>query len=643
MADEGYRRKLTAILGADVKGYSSLMDDNEEATLRTLTLYRKAFVDLIEQFRGRVVSTPGDYILAEFGSVVDSVNCAVEVQRELAERNTKLPDKRKMEFRIGINLGDVIEEDGQIYGDGVNIAARMEPLADPGGICISGRVYDQISNKLELGYEYLGDHKVKNISTPIRVYKVHPSVDQIKFGSRITNIAIARKWSRATLFTLCILLFGIIGAVMWSLYYRTSNFESPANEMAFFRAEKPSIAVLAFDNLNNRPKEDYFSDGISESIITRLARLSNIHVIARNSSFVYKGKAINLKQVGKELGAGYVVEGSVQKVGDRIRITAQLIETSTGKHLWADKYDRRTSNLFELQDDITLNVVLEVLQGMEAKLTPEQVESLKYNETENVEAWSIYAKGLSNYRRTNAFNNAQAQKFFRQSVALDPGFEAAKLGIAWTYYAQARWHWATGIYPYDKRKEFLATAIELTRQVMEQNEALAEPLALLAQIKMIEGDYDKAIAFGQQAVARNPNNTEFHLILADIFSFAGNPEQAIAEWNKAILLNPFPSDEFQFVYGRILYQLERYDDAIRILDRLVEQNPDIFQGRERLNLISVTLLIASYSAAGYSEARNLAVKYPHSYKTILDKFFLFKNQSDTDRIIQDLNRVGLIH
>ena len=643
MSGERVKRKLSAIFCADVKGYSSLMDDNEEATLRTLTLYRKVVVNLVEQFQGRVVSTPGDYLLAEFGSVVDSVNCAVEIQRDLAERNAELPDKRKMEFRIGINLGDVIEEDGQIYGDGINIAARMEPLADPGGICITGRVYDQISNKLELGYEYLGGHKVKNISTPVRVYKIHSSVDQITFGSRLANVATANKLRIAALFTCCILLLGILVGVIWSLYYRSSDSESPTSEMASFKAEKPSIAVLAFDNLSNKPEEDYFSDGISESIITRLARLSNIHVIARNSSFFYKGKAINLKQVGKELGARYVVEGSVQKIGDRIRITAQLIEASTGKHLWADKYDRMTSNLFELQDDITLNVVLKVLQGMEAKLTPEQVESLKYNETENVEAWSIYAKGLSNYRRTNAFNNAQAQKFFRQSVALDPGFEAAKLGIAWTYYAQARWHWATGIYPYDKRKEFLTTATQLTRQVMEQNEALAEPLALLAQVKMIEGDYKKAIAFGKQAVARNPNNTEFRLILADIYSFAGDPEQAFEEWNKAILLNPFPSDEFQFVYGRILYQLERYDDAIKILDRLVEQNPDIFQGRERLNLISVTLLIASYSAAGYSQAKDLAVKYPHSYKTILDKFFLFKNQSDTDRILQDLSQVGLIH
>jgi adenylate cyclase len=307
MADEGFERKLAAILSADVEGYSRLMDDDEVATVRTLTSSCAAISNLVEQFRGRVVDSPGDNILAEFKSVVDSVNCAVEIQRELAKRNEELPDNRKMQFRIGVNLGDVIDEDGRIYGDGVNIAARIEALSEAGGICISRNVFEQVKNKLKLGYEYLGEHSVKNIPEPVKVHKILME----------TDIAV------------------------------------PAKGEGLKVPEKPSVAVLPFDNISGDPEQEYFSDGITEEIITALSKIPKMFVIARNSTFTYKGKPVRVQQVGEELGVQYVLEGSVRKAGNRVRITAQLVEAVTGHHLWAERYERDLKDIFALQDEIT--------------------------------------------------------------------------------------------------------------------------------------------------------------------------------------------------------------------------------------------------------------------------------------------------
>ena len=289
MADEGFKRKLAAILSADVEGYSRLMDDDEEATVRTLTTYRSAISDLVQQYRGRVVDSPGDNILAEFKSVVDAVNCAVEIQRELAERNAELLDNCKMQFRIGVNLGDVIDEDGRIYGDGVNIAARVESLAEAGGICISGRAHDQVENKLGLEYENLGKHEVKNISRPIQVYRVlsYPGADAYRVVQ--AKKTLGRKW-RIIGMLAAIVVIVIGGLAIWQFYMRRPT-EEPASveKMAYPLPDKPSIAVLPFDNMSDDPKQEFFSDGISEEIISALSKTDQLFVIARNSTFTYKG------------------------------------------------------------------------------------------------------------------------------------------------------------------------------------------------------------------------------------------------------------------------------------------------------------------------------------------------------------------
>ncbi|MFQ5990779.1 MAG: copper-binding protein, partial [Candidatus Methylomirabilales bacterium] len=354
-------RKLTAILSADVKGYSRLMGEDEAATVQTLTAYREVMASLIRQHRGRVVDSPGDNLLAEFASVVDAVQCAVEIQRELKARNAKLPDHRKMEFRIGVNVGDVIVEGERIYGDGVNIAARLEGLAEGGGISISWTVYDQIKNKLTLEYESVGEHMVKNIAEPVRVYRVSIEPVGAPIVRRERRGGVISSRPRAALAALVVLLLlGAGAAAIWNVYLRSSSAPvevASGEKMAFPLPEKPSIAVLPFVNMSEDPEQEHFADGLTEDMITDLSNLEDLIVVARNSVFTYKGRPIKVQRVAKELGVRYVLEGSVRKVGDRVRITTQLVDATTGHHLWADRFDREVKDVFALQDEITKKVV----------------------------------------------------------------------------------------------------------------------------------------------------------------------------------------------------------------------------------------------------------------------------------------------
>ncbi|NIA02782.1 MAG: guanylyl cyclase, partial [Planctomycetia bacterium] len=341
MTDHSLDRKLKAIFSADVKGYSRLMGEDEEYTVKTITAYRETISDLIAKHKGRVVDSPGDNILAEFASALNAVNSAIEIQEKLKEKNADLPDNRKMEFRIGINLGDIIHEGDRIYGDGVNVAARIEGLADSGGVCISRSIYDQVKKKLtNWGYEYIGAHDVKNISEPVRVYKVlmEPEYAGKVIGEETPKPA----WPMTA--TAALVTLGILACAfaVWNFYIHIPSIEPVfVEKMAFSLPDKPSIAVLPFVNMSGDPKQEYFSDGITESIITALSNVSNLFVIARSSTFTYKGKPVKVQQVAQELGVRYVLEGSVQRFGDRVRVTAQLNDALKGHHLWAEKYDHK--------------------------------------------------------------------------------------------------------------------------------------------------------------------------------------------------------------------------------------------------------------------------------------------------------------
>jgi len=356
MATEDVKRKLTAIFSADVEGYSRLMGEDELATVETLTSYKETMRKLIRQYRGRVVDSTGDNLLAEFTSVVDAVQCAVEVQQVLSAKNEALPENRRMFFRIGINLGDVIEEGEVIYGDGVNVAARVESLAEGGGISISGTAYDQLGKKLPLGYEYLGEQTVKNIEKPVRVYRILTEAEAA--GKVIGEIRPKTKQLRGVVIGAVAVLIIVAGALaIWNFYLRPDVEPASIERMAFPLPDKPSIAVLPFINMSGDPKQEYFSDGLTEEIISALSRVPKLFVIARNSTFTYKNKPVKVQQVSEELGVRYVLEGSVRKVEDRVRITAQLIDAITGHHLWSERYDRQLKNIFALQDEITMNII----------------------------------------------------------------------------------------------------------------------------------------------------------------------------------------------------------------------------------------------------------------------------------------------
>ena len=523
MTTEGYKRKLTAILSADVKGYSRLMGEDEEATLRTLTAYRNAMSDLVQQYRGRVVDALADRLLAEFTSVVDAVNCTVEIQRDLAERNADLPHERKMEFRIGVNLGDVIEEDKRIYGDGVNIAARVESLAEPGGICISGTVYDSIQQRLGLEYEYLGEQEVKNIVQPVRVYKIliEPESIQEKDDAPLKSLV---------------------------------NLEIP---------DKPSIAVLPFTNMSGDPEQEYFSDGITEEIITALSKVPHIFVIARNSTFTYKGKPVRVQQVGKELGVRYVLEGSVRKAGDRVRITAQLIDTKTGHHLWADRYDRDLEDIFALQDEISMKILTE----LRVNLIEGEGARMYGTSTTNLEAYLKVMKGVEHVWRWNKNDNAIGRQLYKEAIALDPEYAGAYELLAMTYRHDAVNRWTTS------PENSYERALELARKALSLDESHVRGSYVLTIIYSDLGQLEKALTEGKRLVTLEPNNADNNIYFADVLSRADRHEEAIELIGKAIRLNPVvPGWYAQYIF-RVYRRVGRTEEAISIIKKLADLNP----------------------------------------------------------------------
>ena len=445
MTSEEFKRKLTAILSADVKGYSRLMGADEEATVRTLQAYKEVMASSIQHHRGRVVGTAGDSVLAEFASVVDTVQCAVEIQQVLRAKNAMLSETRRMEFRIGINLGDVIEEGDTIYGDGVNIAARLEGLAEPGGICISESAYQQIENKLPLRYDYLGEHEVKNIAKPVRVYK-----------AQIESEAVARKPLEV----------------------------ASKEKMAFPLPDKPSIAVLPFVNMSRDPEQEYFSDGITEEIITVLSKVPNLFVIAHHSTFTYKGKPVTVKQVSEELGVRYVVEGSVQKSGDKVRITAQLIDALSGHHLWAERYDRDLKDIFALQDEITMKVIT----ALQVELTAGEMAGRIAKGTRNLDAFIKYMVASELFNRLTKEGNAQARKILEEAIALDPEYSRLYMGLAITHIYDV-WFGKT-----ESPEQSLARAFELAQKAISLDDSNAAAYSVLGQVYGMKRQHDKAIA-----------------------------------------------------------------------------------------------------------------------------------------------------
>ena len=512
MTTQGVKRKLTAILSADVKGYSRLMGEDEEWTVRTLNVYKDVMGNLIQQHRGRVVDSTGDNLMAEFASVVDAVQSAVEIQQVLRAKNALLPENRRMEFRIGINLGDVIEEGERIYGDGVNIAARLESLAEAGGICISGSAYEQIENKLPLRYDYLGEHEVKNIAKPVRAYRarIEPEAVPPKLGEE--KKPVGKRLSKAAL---AIIAFVVIaGAViLYQFVFRPSPSKTEVaskEKMAFPLPDVPSIAVMPFVNMSEDPKQEFFSDGITESIITALSKVPRLFVISRQSTFSYKGKPVKVKQVSEELGVRYVLEGSVQRSGDRVRITAQLIDALTGHHLWAERYDRDLKDIFALQDEITIKI----LTGMQVKLAGGDVSSAEkyvekyYKGKQGLDCYLKLMEARDYSERWNIEDSNMARRMLEEAIPMCPENPFFYIVLGWVY--NRDYQMGNTKSP----RETLEKSQELAQKALAMDDSISGAHSLLGIIYLQKGDLDRAIAEEEQAMALNPGETSVLVLYA---------------------------------------------------------------------------------------------------------------------------------
>jgi len=587
MTTERVKRKISAIFSADVEGYSRLMGDDEVATVRTLENYRNVMVDLIEQHRGRVVDSPGDNLLAEFGSVVDAVQCAVEIQQILKAKNAELPENRRMQFRIGVNLGDVIEEGERIYGDGVNIAARIEGLAEGGGICVSGSAYEQIENKLALGYEYLGEHAVKNITKPVRVYKV-----PMELGERKEKKVGIRQWKKVAVAAAAVIILGAGAFAIWNFYFRPPPMEpASVDKMAYPLPDKPSIAVLPFNNMSGDPKQEYFSDGITEEIITALSKIPKLLVIARNSTFSYKGKPVKVQQVAEELGVQYVLEGSVRKAEDQVRITAQLIDALSGHHLWAERYDRDLKGIFAVQDEITKKIIT----ALQVELT-EGEQALVYGRgTNNLEAYLKVLQAAQVGRRLNKEDNLKARRMAEEAIALDPNYASAYRELGATHMREVWLRIAKS------PRDSLRRAAELAKKALALDESLPPAHTVLGQVYVLSRAFEKAIAEGQRVIEIDPNGAESHWFLGMALVFADRPEEAIQSLEKAIRLNPFAPSHYFHMRALSHWHLGQYEEAITWGEKAVKRSPQ--------DQLSHAVLTMSYSSGGHEEeARAQAAK-----------------------------------
>ena len=515
MDDAGVTRKLAVILAADVAGYSRLMAADEEGTLAALNARRQVIDELIARHRGRIFTTAGDSVMAEFASAVEAVRCAAAIQQEIERRNADLPEPGRMLFRVGVNLGDVMVGGDNLFGDGVNVAARLEGVAEPGGICISGAVYDQVRNKVDLGFADLGEQSLKNIGYPVRV-----------FGVRRDRAAEAGSFRERP-----------AGA-------------SPVRPSAF-----PSIAVLPFANLAGDPEQEYFADGITEDLITELSRFQEIRVIARNSVLTYKTKPVRIQEVGHDLGVRYVLEGSVRKAGGRVRITAQLIDAATGHHLWAERFDRELADIFAVQDEVTGRIVA-TLAG---KLAESERRRARSGQTENLEAYDCVLRGRELWERFTPEANREARRLYEKAIELDPDYARAYASLAWTYLVEHSERWGNA------EDQPLERALELARQGVMVNPASHSNHLALGQVCLSKGLYDEALEALETAIELNPNDADGYAFLARALSFAGRPDEAIDLMDKAQRLNPAAPHWYAWNLGMAYYLARRYDDAVSAL------------------------------------------------------------------------------
>ncbi len=580
--EESVQRRLAAILEADVAGYSRLMSDDEAGTRARFNTHLHELIEpTVERRRGRVVKTTGDGLLVEFVSVVDAVQCAVEIQKAMADRNTDEPVKRRMEFRIGVNLGDVIVEGDDIHGDGVNVAARLEGLADPGGICISASVHEQVRGKLDIGFENIGPQEVKNITEPVHTYRV--------------------------------------------LLEQPSAFDEPPP-----LPSKPSIAVLPFENMSGDPEQEFFADGMAEDIITGLSRFRWLFVIARNSTFTFKGRLVDVKQVAKELGVRYVLEGSVRKGGNRIRFTAQLIDATTGNHIWAERYDRELEDVFAVQDEITEAIVAAIAPEISAV----ELKRAERKPPGNLDAWDIYQRGLAVYYTTTEEGLESAIELFDKVNDLDTEFAPA-----FAMAAEARFRYLFHFRPNNR-----GTLLKQAQEKSQKGIALdsRDPVCLLAdgRVNTHLGQHDLAISQIKEAISLNPNYAMAHYALGFALRAAGRAEESISHIDRAIRLSPHDAflAGFQNWRAMTLFDLKRYEEAVEWAHR-ASRNPNP-------RFWTFAVLAAALTKLGHEEEAQkaldeLIMRAPHFSLDFVHEASTFLKVEFTKSFIEALRNAGV--
>ena len=591
MSSEPVERRLTAILAADVAGYSRLIGADEEGTLAQLKAFRKTLVDpTIAKHRGRIVKTTGDGMLVEFASAVDAARCAVEVQRGMADENTEIPQAKRIEFRIGIHLGDIIIDDNDIFGDGVNIAARLESIAVPGGISISRAVHDQVRDRINVCFDDKGEIALKNIARPVQVFAIS--------GAKELKTTV-----------------------------------SPESKPALALPDKPSIAVLPFTNMSGDPEQDYFADGMVEDIITALSHFKALFVIARNSSFTYKGRAVDVKQVGRELGVRYVLEGSVRKAANRVRITGQLVDTATGAHLWAERFDGGLGDIFDLQDQVTESVVGAIAPAVEKA----EIERAKRKPTESLDAYALYLRGLARfYQFANRQANDEALRLFNSAIELDPDFASA-YGRAASCYVIAKINgWISGT------ANEIAEVTRLAQRAVELGKDDAIALAASGYaLAYVVRDLGVGAALIDRALVLNSNLAEAWFCGGWVKIWLGEPERAIERFARAMRLSPLDPRVTSMRNGTAYahFLLGRYDEAASWAAMALQDNPDFQPG---LRIAAASNAMAGRPEQAHKAMTRLRQLYPAlRVSTLKDVQGPYRRAEDLLRMEEGLRQAGL--
>jgi adenylate cyclase len=622
-------RRLAAILAADVRGYSRLTELNEEASTATLRVYRTVVEESISAHRGHVFSSAGDGLVAEFPSVVEAIRCGVEIQNEIAERNSSVPEDGRMQFRIGVNLGDVIAEDNNLYGTGVNVAARLEELAEPGGICISQTVYDQVRKILEIPFEDIGEHPLKNIAEPVHVYRILPApLPRLnRFLSRIWH---SPRLGAAAAVVILLLALGALfylrqPTALWDTLFVGGG----------ALPDQAAIAVLPFHDMSPTHDEQYLADGITEELITGLAKFPELIVMTRNSTLAYGDKPTDARQVGKDLNVNYVIEGSIQRSDQNVRVTAQLIDASTGRPLWADRYDREISNIFAIRDDIKRSVA-GVLGGLQGKVGKAEAARLSANNPKSFTAYHYVMKGWYELYKYDRAGNAAARDLFELARKIDPNYARAYAGLAWTYANDIYYQWTDD---YDKT---LKLALEMARTAVRLDLNDYQAHWVLGWAYLYNRQHEKAMASYLRARDLNPNDAELLAEMANLLIYVGQPKQAIDQVKEAIRLNPNHEPWYTEYLGWAYENAGMPREAIEILESVIDEPPT----KEQLWLLPTLAAAYADPTVGRMDDAHKIVKAIQSLQPEFSiaevaSRYPFRTKELLNRYINAVRRAGL--